>query len=188
MSGTLVCIQVNGAAAEIHGVHLRDCSTSGILVAAAADDTAIGPCLIHDVQDTAIQALGTNGLRIVNCTISNNGGSGVDATAGGADLIVENSIVSDNRDYGIALDPDAPSAIDYVDLFGNRLEECLNCTAGASSLSQNPLFMDATTSDYRLQAGSPAIDAGRINGLDVNGAAAGDYNGVAPDMGGLESL
>jgi hypothetical protein len=188
MSGTLVCIQVNGAAAAIRGVHLRDCSTSGILVAAAADATTIGPCLIHDVQDTAIQALGSSGLQIAGCTISNNGGSGVDATAGGGDLLVENSIVSDNRDYGIALDPDAPSAIDYVDLFGNRLEACLNCTPGTSSLSQNPLFMDATTADYRLQAGSPAIDAGRINGLDVNGAAAGDYNGVAPDMGGLESL
>ena len=188
LSGIQVCLQVNGAGSLLRGLHVHDCSSAGMVVAAAAAETEIGPCLFHDTGGTAIQALGSVGLRVRNCTITASGGSGVDATAGGTDLLVENSIVFDNRDYGVALDPAAPATIEYSDLSGNRLEDCLNCTPGEGAIAANPMFVDAPLDDYTLQAGSPAIDAGRVNGVDVNGGAAGEFNGAAPDMGGLESL
>lgn len=187
MADILVCIQINGTSSLVRGLHLHDCATTGMVVAAAAEQTEIGPCLMHDNAGTAVQAVGTSGLVVRNCTITKNGGSGLDATAGGADLLVENSIVSENRDYGVALDPDAPATVVYSDLTGNRLEDCLNCTPGEGAIAADPLFVDAPGDDYTLGAGSPAIDTGRVNGIDLNGGAAGEYNGAAPDMGGLES-
>lgn len=187
MSGILVCIQVNGTGNLLRGLHLHDCSSRALVVAAAANQTVIGPCLMHDNGGTAIQAVGTTGLEVVNCTLTANRGDGIDATAGGTDLLVENSISTENRDNGVAVDPGAVAAIEYSALQGNRLEDCLNCTLGEGSIASDPQFMDAVNDDYTLMTGSPAIDTGRVNGVDLNGGTAGDFNGLAPDMGGLES-
>jgi CSLREA domain-containing protein len=187
ITGVQVCLQANGAGSILRGLYIHDCSSAGLVVAATATGTEIGPCLLHDSGDTAIQALGTTGLTVRNCTIATNGGSGIDATAAGSDLLVENSIVFDNRDYGVAVDPGATATVVFSDLAANRLEQCLNCTPGEGSIASNPMFVDPIADDYSLMPGSPAIDTGRLNGIDVNGAASGDFNGVAPDMGGIES-
>ena len=187
MTGSQVCMQVNGAGSLLRGLHIHDCASAGLVVAATAAETEIGPCLLHDTGDTAIQALGSVGLSVRNCTITAVGGSGVDATAAGSDLLVENSIIFDNRDYGVAVDPGAAATVVYSDVSGNRLEDCLNCIPGEGAITGDPMFVDAALDDYTLAPGSPAIDTGRVNGVDVNGGADGDFNGLAPDMGGLES-
>lgn len=187
MTGAQVCLQVNGAGSLLRGLHIHDCGSTGLVVAASASQTELGPCLFHDTGDSGIQALGSVDLAIRNCTITTTGGSGVDATAGGTGLLVENSIVFDNRDNGVAVDPGATATVVFSDVSGNRLEQCLNCTPGEGAIAADPLFTDATLDDYTLQVGSPAIDTGRVNGLDVNGGLPGEYNGDAPDMGGLES-
>jgi len=186
LTGVQVAIQVNGPDNLLRGLHIHDCASTAIVVAAAAEGTEIGPCAMHDNGDTAIQAVGSIGLKVRNCTLANNGGSGIDATAGGTDVFVENSIIAGNRDYGVAVDPEATATVEYNDL-QNRLEDCLNCVPGEGSISANPMFVDDMAGDYTLMTGSPAIDKGRVNGVDVNGEAAGDFNGLAPDMGGLES-
>lgn len=180
-------IQLNGSGSRLYGIHVRDCPTAGIVVAAAALDTEIAVSLLHDNREAAVQALGTTGLRVINCTIVKNAGTGVNATAGAVDLYVENTLVTGNQDYGIAVDADAPASLDYDDIFGNRLEDCLNCTPGPSSIAVDPMYVSQVGDDYHLVTGSPAIDTGRVNGIDVNGDAAGDYNGDAPDMGAFES-
>ncbi|HKY36426.1 MAG TPA: hypothetical protein VJN18_10830 [Polyangiaceae bacterium] len=58
---------------------------------------------------------------------------------------------------------------------------------GANSQQANPLFVDATGDDFTLQAMSPAINAGTPLGVDRSSAAAGDFNGAAPDLGYWES-
>ena len=178
-----VAVQVNGSATRIYGIHVHDCPTAGMVVAAAATEVEIAASLFHDNREAAIQALGTSGLRVLDCTIDKNAGSGLNATAGAVDLYVENSLITGNQDYGIAVDPGAPASIDYSDVFNNRLEDCLNCTPGPNAIDVDPMY----TADYRLAAGSPAIDKGRVNGVDVNGAAEGEFNGAAPDMGAFES-
>lgn len=187
VANVMTGIQVNGASTVLSGLHVRDCPTAGIVVAAAATGTQIISSLLHDVREAAIQALGTSELRVVSCTIARNAGSGINATAGAVDLFVENSLVTGNQDYGIAVDPGAPVSLDYDGISGNRLEDCLNCTPGPNSIADDPMYVDAVGDDFHLQAGSPAIDAGRINGVDVNGEGDGYYNGAAPDLGALES-
>jgi hypothetical protein len=64
------------------------------------------------------------------------------------------------------------------------------CTTGTTTPVQqnnlaqeiNPKFVDALTPNFALQAGSPAIDAGRI----LSGFTTG-YTGSNPDIGALES-
>jgi PKD repeat protein len=59
------------------------------------------------------------------------------------------------------------------------------------NINADPLFLDATSGDYRLQAGSPAIDAGiayfELNGRVLVDLAPAAYNGTAPDQGAFES-
>lgn len=50
---------------------------------------------------------------------------------------------------------------------------------GNHSIQADPLFADADSRDYRLTAGSPAIDAGALVGDDT-------YVGAAPDIGRYE--
>jgi hypothetical protein len=70
------------------------------------------------------------------------------------------------------------------------LSQWSNASGDTNSMSANPLFVNASSGDFRLCAGpgnpvasctvkSPAIDAGMNVGLP--------YNGSAPDMGALES-
>ena len=56
-------------------------------------------------------------------------------------------------------------------------------TAVSNQLMTNPSFINASNNDYRLSAGSPAIDTGTstiATGITVL------YNGSAPDIGALE--
>jgi CSLREA domain-containing protein len=94
-------------------------------------------------------------------------------------------------DNGITYDAGSTfMPLDHNDFFGfaaNRA--CDGCMGlmGPNTLSVDPMFVSPAGGDLRLQPGSPVIDKGIDTLLDVNGAAAGLYNGSAPDMGAFES-
>ena len=57
---------------------------------------------------------------------------------------------------------------------------------GNNNMTGDPLFVDIGGSDFRLQLGSPCIDAGTS---DLDGDGFEDYfyfNGIAPDLGAIE--
>jgi hypothetical protein len=62
-------------------------------------------------------------------------------------------------------------------------------TGGAGNRNADPLFADPALDDYRLQAGSPAIDAGVATDLSLPTDLDGHprFQGAAPDLGAYET-
>lgn len=118
------------------------------------------------------------GLTMVNCTSVNSGQSGVVRWGTGA-ITITNSIVWGNAD----------------DLSGNLSQFTVSyCdigdgdfAGGNGNISADPLFTDPGAGDYRLDPGSPCIDAGTSDGAfttDLPGWPRWDEPSVANTGGG----
>jgi hypothetical protein len=70
-------------------------------------------------------------------------------------------------------------------LFGNAANGCV--ASDPYVLGSDPLYVAPASGDYRVQEGSAARDGGVDTGIDVNGAAPGNYSGAWPDRGGRET-
>ncbi len=110
-----------------------------------------------------------------NCTAYNNtGGAGNPWTTGGAtSSTLVNCILWANSGFnGQQIDGTAPGTVDYSTVQGGH--------AGTGNLSLNPLFLNAATGDFHLQANSPAINAGHPMILDSDGTRSdmGAYGGA----------
>jgi hypothetical protein len=130
----------------------------------------------------------------VHNTIDNNN---VSALAGGGAVVVgggargtdlRNDILSNNTGFGIVGADASFAFLDDDDFAANTQGPCSSCAlTGTHSLDTDPLYVDSAAADYRLRSLSPLIDAGLDLGYDVNGPAAGNFNGKAPDIGAWES-
>jgi hypothetical protein len=114
-----------------------------------------------------------------------DGETGIDYSGGGSSHILESSIFT-----GFSVEAISCGAVGFASLgdmleFDNDSPGCLSGTAGL--LSVDPLFVFPTAGDYRLCAGSPAVDSASDPGLDLNGPGPDTFYGAAPDRGGLES-
>ena len=91
----------------------------------------------------------------INNTVVNNSGSlfGGGIFSNGSSYAISNSIVRDNN---APATPDISGAaslsITYSNITGGA--------SGTGNIDADPLFVDPSMSDYRLQAGSPSNDAG----------------------------
>ncbi|MBP7569185.1 MAG: right-handed parallel beta-helix repeat-containing protein [Acidobacteria bacterium] len=98
--------------------------------------------VIHGILGHGLQGWGTGKVtQIVNNTFCDIGGSGIDLTNAASGSLIENNLFS-----GIS---------------GSDVE----ATGGASQRNnladgRNPVFVNAGAGDYRLEASSPAVDAG----------------------------
>jgi len=116
------------------------------------------------------------GGAINNCTISGNSAEGINAKGGGvfcdSDSEINNCIIYFNRATSNNND-------NYYNIGHNQVyNQCcatpaLDTYLGSGNISEDPLFVDYSLSDYHLQAGSPCIDSGNnayvIGEVDLDG-------------------
>jgi hypothetical protein len=170
-----------------HGIYLggsncvvKDCLIYGVVwdgINVNGDDNLIYRNTIHACGEDGVDNLaGATGNVIHHNTIYSVGWDGVFAPDPGTGLRVFNNIVAQNY-RGIVGTPG--DICGHNDVWANSFA---NYDGGASDssggISEDPLFTDPGTSDFTLQSGSPAIDAG----LDLGYP----YSGGAPDMGAEE--
>jgi len=99
---------------------------------------------------------------------------------------VRNNIFSDNATHGVDGAPTF-AAFDFNNAFGNVAAPCNGCTPGASSLTVDPQFREASFGDFRLLPSSELINAATPTTWDLNGPAPGTFNRTAPDIGAHET-
>jgi parallel beta-helix repeat protein len=160
---------------EHKGLILRCASNSLIAhnTLVGLDKFAFGVSHRHGTYGDSVE-----GLRIVNNVV-------VDGRAYSIDNALPDSVIID---HNLAYTTSTSTAqygrhLAYVFDRGNTksLDTFRSWTGyEANGLSAEPLFQDAAARDYRLRAGSPAIDRGLIL-PDV------EYTGLAPDLGRYET-
>ncbi len=160
-----------------------------------------------------VQIRKVTGLMVDHNTIADNGGSGVkfygDDSSG---VCLRNNNITGNVDFGLNADrvvtfdtsPSCRAPLSPSNSYGNNDfsniggrcggDDCLGCAclpAGSFwEYSVDPLYTSVTAGDpdlYCLGASSTLIDGGDdLVSYDLNGDAAGDFNGVSPDIGSRE--
>ncbi len=175
--GCRIGVQLAGSDGSIGGLRCHDNSEHGIQIQTGILGSEIAQTTLHNNGIDGIQAGSAVTIRHATVALNQTGITG----SGDAPLVVENSIFYQNSGSGITVEDQA--TVDFSDFFG---DSCGNCFIGASSITDDPQFVDVPD-DFSLATGSPAINAGTDTGLDVNGDSAGNFNGAAPDMGALES-
>jgi len=110
-------------------------------------------------------------FTLTNCTISGNtaaeSGGGIDAAHEGACGTVNNSILWGNTPDQLLDGDGATTVVRYSDIQGRGF--------GETNIDADPMFVDSDNGDFRLQAGSPCIDAGHnwaiagITEIDLDG-------------------
>ncbi len=142
--------------------------SDGILAAGSASDVAIIHCTIVNNGRYGVEAESSSSVRVANSIFRNNSSGDVNRDGSAVSLVVQNSLL---------ITPD------FVGRNGN--------------ISGDPSFVDSGNANFRLRAGSPAIDRGNpadpeIPASDADGlprSLDGSGSGKQlPDMGAYEYL
>lgn len=175
---------LNADALTIEG-NIAPNQTTGYLVQAYlltfnTSDFAIQNCLVVNsaLGGLAVIGSGTGNGSVTNCTVANNGRLGIEYSSSMGNHAVTNSIVHGNLGPGF-IGLSLGGVVVQTQNMGDDI-------VGVGNL--NPQFVNDTT-DFHLQSGSPAIDAGSNTfnttdfDLDANPRV---VNGVV-DIGAYES-
>ena len=137
-------------------------------------------CLIRDNSATSAGGITVVGdATLVNCTIvSQTLGGGVLVNSA-AHLVAVNSIMYGNASYDLQVNGTA--TVEYSNVAGGY--------AGTGNIDALPVFVDRASNDYRLDAGSPCIDAASNAAVpvqvdaDLDGNARFINDPITPDTG-----
>lgn len=184
-SGYLSAVELDSSA----GVVLNRCQVSGanqygVWVFGSTSNVTIINCLVHSNNVNGVRQNGGQ-LTILNSTMADNGDDGFEQVGGTA--TVTNSILANNGLDGIDTDVSGVTHT-YNLIFGNGDNNLEGTSPGTGELFVDPLFVG--TGKYRLQVGSPAIDAGTsLSGtVDVDLENTSRPIGLGWDMGCYEGV
>ncbi len=149
--------------------------------------------IIAENSGIGVRLIENNDIRMTNNTIVGNALRGVQVLFPQTEQVeppsfsLHNNIVTNNGECGVFIENNGNQDMDYNDVYGQRYQYCGFPSILAHSISQDPAFIDPTTGDYHISAGSPAINQG-------DGAVAPlvDYDGnlrsqnYTVDMGAYE--
>lgn len=110
-------------------------------------------------------------LSVVNNTLIGNGEHGLRVNSAAEQMRVTNNIFSGNAHHGLSCTTALLPVISHNDVWSNVAGNYSGCAAGTGDISADPLLVDVTVGDFRLQAGSPCIDAGTESGAPTTDIA-----------------
>jgi hypothetical protein len=189
LSGLWYALKIEGANYEIFRNRIDDNSVGarlGGLPARLWKNSILRAYKSGSNKGFGVEILGGTGpVEILQNVLEGNGGSGLESAAV-AGLTARGNLFTGNGEFGMSA-PATGLVHDHNGYFANAGGPVTAALAtGPTDLLVDPLYVDATSGDYRLLPESPAIDAGVDTGLDVNGPAPGLYSGHAPDLGAFE--
>jgi len=158
--------------------------SSALLLGSGSGQQAYGNIVRDNWGDGVTSSNNATNSQIYNNTVYNNARLGKSyggiVWGSGTGVIIKNNIAYQN---GVADIADSNGV--QTPTFGANL--CTFATTGCAR-SGNPLFVDPTSTNYQLQSGSPAIDAGailtQVPAYDMNGTPR--PQGAGWDIGAYE--
>jgi hypothetical protein len=162
-------------------IHNNACAVSNpaslsIISISISSNIAISGSVIHHNGGTGIWNYGSSNTSVINCTIANNSGFGINNIYFDSDIYVLNTISAFNN-MGNLINSDnlfSVAVCEYSDIIDGTGQSWFN----EGCIDADPLFEDTTQHNYHLMNASPCIDAGDPESpLDPDGTTA--------DMGAL---
>lgn len=171
---------------------IHSASTANMLVSETANEIDIRYNRLHGSLDKGF--MGSGKFRFTHNLVYGNGREGAIVYKNGTDATLYNNVFYGNGTYGLIINSASLVAQVMNNIAAGNTADAMirgtmgtvtdgyNCVQGPStgpwqrtrSLDVNPLFVGPGTGDFRLQAGSPCIDAG----IDVGLSA--DFQGNPP--------
>ncbi len=163
----------------------------------ACNNNGIYNNVILNCDEPGIQVWGYSGTtnkygnKFINNIVFDCGKNSIQNYAG-MGIVIENhaSVQGNTYQNNLVYNPGYTNTVFYrgeripVSTFNTRNGQYSDTIGG--NLAGNPLFINVNAGDYRLQAGSPCINAGRSVGLSADYAGTAVPRGSAPDIGAFE--
>ncbi|MDC0325736.1 right-handed parallel beta-helix repeat-containing protein [bacterium] len=171
-------LYIDGSSPILDHLTVAHSASEGILM--YESDTVLTDSLIRHNVKNALLLQGGASPTLVNNTIVENTGNGIKIQHGSTPSAI-NNIITGNGGAGIYIPvvTDANGPTIRNNLFFTNTDGALRVTNESNqsipgNVSENPVFRDAVNGNYRLAAGSPAVDTGdtaMVNpyGLDLAG-------------------
>lgn len=163
---------------------IRDNAGEGVKVRLNANGSVIrGNEIVRNA--TGVEISQVDSVSVLHNTIYDHAAFAIDIVNSASNVTLLNNILHTAGTAAIASTDTEIALLDtncYV-----AATQCTACTPGPGSTSSDPLFIDESLDDFRLQPTSTLIDKATDTGLDVNGAAPGNFAGLAPDIGAHET-
>jgi len=159
--GTDALVLVDGSSVQIRNSLVTQSGTSGIGGRNSAG-LDLENAVVSENSNTGIFAVSGSVATLFNCTVDHNT-TGVHTNA--ATAVITNSLVTRNTSAGIFREGTSSITVGYCDVHNpgassGNYRNLASQTGQNGNLSADPLYAGKGALAYRLQDGSPAIDAG----------------------------